>query len=67
MTAVNRFKLSDMPMSDAGFPTHDDIQGERMKLYGGYKPMCMRCALQCKQWNCKTLEIIYCPGMVEKQ
>ena len=63
MTAVQRWYASDLPITDAGFPTHDDAYREKMKLYCGYKSICMRCEHSCKQWNSKSLRIIYCPAM----
>ena len=66
MTTVQRWYASDLPMTDAGFPTHNDVYKDKMKLYGGFKRECKRCPHECKQWDSKTLRIIYCPAMVRR-
>ena len=69
MTTVRRWRVSnlpmstDMPMTGVGFKTHDDVYKDKMKLYGGFKRECKRCPHECKQWDSKSLRIIYCPAM----
>ena len=57
MTKVDRFHISDMAMSITGFSVKDKYHEEKMKLYGGYKPECIKCEHSCKQWNCPGLTI----------
>jgi len=39
----------------------------KMKLYGGYKPMCRSCPEDCKQYNKKGYTIPHCPMYPNKK
>ena len=61
---IRGFRPSDMSiLTSTGFKTKDYDYEQMKKRYKGYKSVCIKCNHSCKQWDCDTLIIKYCPKM----